>query len=554
MQPPPLLSIDKLRIEDRRAHPVVDDVSLQLKAGDFLGIVGESGSGKTMLACAILRLLPDGLQTRSGRIALDGRDLLALSPSELRKVRGGSIGMVFQEPLLSLNPAMTIGAQMIEAQRMHLRLPKAELRRRAIDMLDRVKIRRPVESLAAFPHEFSGGMRQRIMLASVMMLRPKILIADEPTTALDTLSQREILDLMTELGREAGTAVMLITHNLSLVAKYASTALVMRNGRVVETGSSAQVLQAPSDPYTRLLVDSIPHEEVRPPIPDDAPVVMSVRGLQVRYRIRRMMLGPAKTTLAVDDVTLDIRQGEIVAVVGGSGSGKTSLGRCLMGLVDASAGTIQFEGMDMVRASRGALHAARLASQMVFQDPYSSLDPRMRVRSIILESLRHFHDLSTQERDSRVEKVLGQVGLEQFGDRYPHALSGGQKQRVAIARAIVRSPKFIVADEPISALDMTIQSQILTLLRNLQSSYGFACLFISHDLGAVRQIADQVVVMEHGRIVEQGACRQVFESPRHAYTKALLEASPAVGLQRISNQIIDQQQGAHHAEAKFLDT
>ena len=409
---------------------------------------------------------------------------------------------------------------------MHIKLPKEDLRARAIEMLDRVGIRQPAQSLRSFPHEFSGGMRQRIMLASVMLLRPRLLIADEPTTALDTLSQREVLDLMTRLVRETGTAVMLITHNLGLVGRYAGRALVMQKGHVVEAGTARQILSAPNQTYTKALVAALPHRIDRPAVRADLPSIVAVRGLRVTYRGRSRLFDRTADFPAVRGVDLDIRPGEVVAVVGGSGSGKTSLGRAILGLVKPTAGTVVISGTDMNSSDSAACHVARLACQMVFQDPHSSLDPRMRVGDIVLESLRHINDLTSNQRQTRVAEVLEQVGLSDYVQRFPHALSGGQRQRVAIARAIVRNPKFIVADEPVSALDMTVQAQVLALLRGLQMRYGFACLFISHDLGAVEQIADRVIVMQSGEIVEQGSTADIFERPLHAYTRALLAATP----------------------------
>jgi peptide/nickel transport system ATP-binding protein len=446
--------------------------------------------------------------------------------------------MVFQEPLVSLNPAMTVGAQMLEAQQMHLRLSRSELRRRAVEMLERVRIRQPARSLQAYPHEFSGGMRQRIMLASVMLLRPKLLIADEPTTALDTLSQREVLDLMTELTRETGTAVILISHNLGLVGRYAQRALVMRRGRLIEQGTATRILQAPAEPYTRALVASLPRRVPRPPVAVGAEAVITVRGLMVTYRGRRGLLRRAADIVALDGIDLDVHAGEVVAVVGDSGSGKTTLGRAILGSVAPSSGVVTVHGVDLVGAKAADLRAARLACQMVFQDPHSSLDPRMRVGDIVAESLRHLTKLTRSERQERVSAILDQVGLAGFERRYPHTLSGGQRQRVAIARAIVRRPAFIVADEPVSALDMTVQSQILALLRALQVRHRFACLFISHDLGAVEQVADRVVVMQAGRIVEQGSCEDVFNHPRHGYTRALLAATPSLGVARMLPDLV----------------
>jgi peptide/nickel transport system ATP-binding protein len=389
-----------------------------------------------------------------------------------------------------------------------------------------VRIADPERCLSAFPHEFSGGMRQRIMLASVMLLRPKLLIADEPTTALDTLAQREVLDLMVELARDSETAVLLITHNLGLVARYTQDVVVLRNGRIMEAGPTATVLAQPQSSYTRSLLDAVIRKPLSPQSRPKGPVLVRAEGLTVRYKGRLGLTGRRAGHAAVCDANLEIREGETVAVVGGSGSGKTTLGRALLGLLPATAGRIKYRGHDIVTADAETRRRARLDCQMVFQDPFSSLDPRQRIGDIVLEPLRHRPDLTAAERHRRAAEVLDEVGLGGLGRRYPHELSGGQRQRVAIARAVVRRPPFVVADEPISALDVTIQAQVLELFRSLQRRHGFACLFISHDLAAVQSIAHRVVVMEAGRIVEEGPIDAVFAMPRQPYTRALIEATP----------------------------
>jgi len=524
-----LLAIENLKLlAPSTGTLVVDDVSFAIDRGEFLAVVGESGSGKTMAARAVMDLLPMGIERVGGRIVLEGEDLTAAPPTRLRQLRGPAMGMVFQEPMVSLNPAITIGTQMAEGLRLHRKLSPAEIRRLSIAMLERVQIRDPEHCLAAYPHEFSGGMRQRIMLASVMLLKPKLLIADEPTTALDTLVQREVLDIMVGLARDEGTAVMLITHNLGLVARYAQRAVVMQRGKLVEEGSSTQILSAPRHPYTRQLVEALPRRGVVGDIATAGAPVIETRRLEVTFPGRRRLFKRQPDVHAVAGVDLSIRAGETVAVVGGSGSGKTTLGRAILRLLPASGGSILYRGED-VRGVRGAgLRSFRMGCQLVFQDPYSSLDPRMRVGEIVDEPLKLLPDMDRAERDKRVEETLAEVGLAGFARRLPHELSGGQRQRVAIARAIVRRPDFVVADEPVSALDMTIQKQVLSLFRALQRDRGFACLFISHDLAAVEEIADRVVVMQGGKIVEQGLRDDIFDRPQHPYTKALLEASPAL--------------------------
>ena len=505
---------------------ILRNLSFTVAPGEFLAIVGESGSGKTMAARALIRLLPQGVRQTAGRIFLEGREITALSNARFAPFRGPGLGMVFQEPMASLNPAMTIGAQMAEGLVRHFGLTAEEIRARCLEMVRRIGIAEPERCLKAYPHEFSGGMRQRIMLASVMLLRPKLLIADEPTTALDTLTQREVLDLMTELARDGGAAVLLITHNLGLVGRYAQRALVLEKGDLVEQGEARAILTSPREPYTRRLVEALPRRSTRPPVPTDGAPLIAVRDLVVTHRSAASLFRARREMRAVDGVDLEIFPREAVAVVGGSGSGKTTLGRAILGLITAEQGQILFQGRPLIGADRRTRHNYALAAQLVFQDPFSSLDPRMRVSSILAEPLRHLPDMDNQAKLRRVDQALEEVGLSGFGRRFPHELSGGQRQRVAIARALVRRPAFVVADEPVSALDMTIQAQILDLFLSLQDEYGFACLFISHDLGAIERIADRVVVMAEGKIVERGLRDDIFDRPSHAYTRALLAATP----------------------------
>jgi peptide/nickel transport system ATP-binding protein len=518
----PLLAVQGLQV-GAGTFRAVDDVSFTIMSGEILALVGESGSGKTATGRVILGLLPPGLERRAGSIRLGDEDLTRISDERLRELRGGSIGMVFQEPMVSLNPAMTIGRQLGEALALHSTMSPAAQREACLAMLRRVQIPDPEACLRAYPHEFSGGMRQRIMLAAVMLPKPKLLIADEPTTALDNLAQAEILNLMVELARDNGTAVLLVTHNLGLVARYADRALVMQRGRIVEEGNARQILREPREEYTRLLVGAMPQRLPRPPRVSTGTPVLEARGLTVDYPGRRRLFTRRPGKRAVAGVDLAIEAGETVALVGGSGSGKTTLGRAMLRLVQPSGGQLLFRGQDV---TRGRARDFRLACQIVFQDPYSSLDPRQRIGEIVAEPLRHEPGLSGAERRARVAETFEAVGLPGMDARFPHQLSGGQRQRVAIARAIVRRPALVVADEPVSALDMTVQKQILALIRRLQAERGFACLFISHDLGAVAEVADRVIVMHNGAIVEQGPRDDIFDRPQHAYTRALLDATP----------------------------
>ena len=524
----PLLSVEHLSIRAGDHGPVVvDDLSFALPPGEMLALVGESGSGKTMAARAILDLLPPPMQRIGGAIRFDGQDLAGLPQRALRRIRGARIGMVFQEPMVSLNPAMPIGRQMAEALKLHLRLDDAEIRRRSLAMLERIQIADPERCLAAYPHEFSGGMRQRIMLASVMLTKPALLIADEPTTALDTLVAREVLDLMVELTRENGTAVLMISHDLAMVARYAQHVVVLQHGRAVDGGPTEQVLLTPRDDYTRKLLDALPKRgPARPPADKGNPLI-AVEGVTIDHAGRQRMFSRTPPKRAVDGVSLAIHPGETVALVGGSGSGKTTLGRAIVGLLKPSGGRILFRGRDVHTGEGGRDH--RLNCQMIFQDPYSSLDPRMKVGQIVSEPLRLAPDMTPKQRADRLAETLQDAGLSMdHAGRYPHQMSGGQRQRVAIARAIIRRPAFVIADEPVSALDMTVQKQILELFRALQDRYGFACLFVSHDLGAVEQVADRVAVMQAGKIVETGPRDTVFDHPRHPYTHELLAAAPSL--------------------------
>ncbi|HSV54978.1 MAG TPA: ABC transporter ATP-binding protein [Burkholderiaceae bacterium] len=507
---------------------IVRNVSFTIAPGEFVGIVGESGSGKTQAARAILGLTPPPLVRSAGRILFEGEDIALASPARLRELRGARIGMVFQEPMTSLNPSMTVGRQLDEGLALHRpQLTPAARREMALAMLKRVGIADPVAALGAWPHEFSGGMRQRMMLASVMLLEPALLIADEPTTALDALVQRDVLELMVGLTRERNTAVLLISHDLPMVARYTQRVIVMQHGEVVESGATAQLLAGPQQAYTRKLLEAIPRRQAARAIADEQPVV-EVRQLVFAYPAKRRLFSKAAAKTVLHGIDLVIRPREIVAVVGGSGSGKTTLGRAIAGLIVPTAGDIRFRGRSTAR-SDARWHDYRLNCQMVFQDPYSSLNPRMTIGQLVGEGLRLVPGLSAADCQSRVARILDEVGLEaRHATRYAHELSGGQRQRVAIARALIREPAFVIADEPVSALDVTVRAQVLALFAELQERHGFACLFISHDLGVVEQIADRVIVMEAGRIIEQGSRDEVFDRPQNAYTRKLLSAIPAL--------------------------
>jgi peptide/nickel transport system ATP-binding protein len=526
--PTPLLSVRSLSLTLKPDLPILNDVSFDVAPGEIVALVGESGSGKTMLARGTMQLLPKGFSRTGGEILLEGCDVFAMSETELRNMRGAKVGMIFQEPMVSLNPAMTIGNQLIEGLRLHERIGVEAAWQRAVEMLARVRIPDPEKCMSAFPHQFSGGMRQRIMIASVMLLKPKLLIADEPTTALDTLTQREVLEVMVELTKSSSTAVLLITHNLGLVAQYAQKMVVLERGRLVESGPVREILQHPRKDYTRTLINALPQRDYgRPKVADAAPLI-AARDLSIVFAGAGNMFSTSEPKHAVKSVSVAVKPGEAVAVVGGSGSGKTTLGRAMLGLLPLAGGDITYRGLTLSQATREKQREFRLDCQLVFQDPYSSLDPRQKIFDIVAEPLNHGPALSRNDRRDRVREMLEEVGLSGFGDRFPHALSGGQRQRVAIARAVIRNPAFVVADEPVSALDMTIQKQVLDLFRKLQERHGFACLFISHDLGAVSRVADRIIVMQSGSIVEEGSVEEILDRPNHDYTKALLEAAPTL--------------------------
>ncbi len=521
----PVLLIENVSVAFGAAR-VVSDVSLQVVPGAFHAIVGESGSGKTMLARACLGLLPAGGRVTAGRILLKGDDVTAMLPEDLRRIRGRGMGMIFQDPMISLNPAMRVGAQMVEGLRLDGVAP-AEGRDRARALLDRVGIPCPAEALERFPHEFSGGMRQRIMIASVLLRRPALVIADEPTTALDVIVQAEVLDLLAEAAAEEGAAVLLVTHDLGVVADRADTVTVMHHGEVVDGGETARVMLRPSHPQTRALLEALPERRPLARTPASS-VLLTVRDLHVAFPGRRRWpwSHPAPVE-AVRGVDLDIAPGETLGLVGGSGSGKTTLGRAVLGLVATSAGTVVWDGEDITHAAPASRRALAREMQIVFQDPMSSLDPRMRLDAIVAEGLRHRPHMAREEARARARTALEECGLgTEFARRFPHQLSDGQRQRVAIARALVLDPRLLVLDEPVSALDVTVQARILRLLADIARRRSLAMLFVTHDLGVVEQVADRVAVMHEGRIVETGPTSEIFDAPRHEYTKALLSMVP----------------------------
>jgi peptide/nickel transport system ATP-binding protein len=525
----PLLEVDSLTLRiGLSGRTVVNNVSFSVSPGEIVGIVGESGSGKTLAARAVMGFIPPAVRLISGSIRFDGEEVTTMAQKRLRAIRGAKVGMVFQEPMTSLNPSMLIGRQLEEGLALHRKLDANGRRELILDMLRRVGIRDPEGAFNAYPHQYSGGMRQRIMLASVMLLKPALLLADEPTTALDAVVQRDVMELMVDLTKENGTAVLLISHDLGMVARYCSRIVVMCQGDVVEQGRSEDILARPQHPYTRKLLAAMPHREPARTLPEAATPLVSVDGLVVDYGGRQGFFRKEQGKRALHGISLNVKPGEVVSVVGGSGSGKTTLGHAIAGLLKPSGGEIRFNGKPIAK-SDAAWWDYRLNCQMVFQDPYSSLDPRMTIGELVGEPLRLVKGMGAADKKARLQEVLGEVGLgDGFAERYPHELSGGQRQRVAIARAIIRRPSFVIADEPVSALDVTVRAQVLELFAELQRKHGFSCLFISHDLGVVEQVSDRVVVMHEGRIVEEGTRDQIFDAPQHDYTRKLLSAVPGL--------------------------
>ena len=527
---PTLVNVRNLSVDFRAGRAVshaVRNVSFTIGKGETVALVGESGSGKTVSALSILRLLNYPAASHpTGEIFFAGKDLLAATEAEMRDIRGSRISIIFQEPMTSLNPLHTIEKQVGEILRIHRGLDAAAARARTLELLAKVGIRDPEKRLAAYPHQLSGGQRQRVMIAMALANEPDLLIADEPTTALDVTIQAQILELLADLQRELHMAMLLITHDLGIVRKMADRVYVMKSGEVVETGDAAQVFRAPQHPYTQHLLSAEP--KGRAPATDDtAPVVVETTDLKIWFPIKRGML---RTTVdhikAVDGITLAVRAGQTIGVVGESGSGKTTLGLAIMRLI-SSQGPIVYMGRRIDGLGTREMRPLRRQMQIVFQDPYGSLSPRLSVTQIIEEGLLiQSPELDAEARRERVGLALTEVGLDPSAqDRYPLEFSGGQRQRIAIARAMVLEPHFVMLDEPTSALDMSVQAQIVDLLRDLQQRHHLAYLFISHDLKVVRALSNYVIVLQHGKVVEEGPCEQIFSAPRTDYTKALLSAA-----------------------------
>ena len=528
----PLLRIAGLNIEfsvDKKWVPAVRGIDLKLAQGEVLALVGESGSGKSTLAMSIPGLLAANARV-SGSIRLNGTEIANADEGTLTEIRGGQVGVVFQEPMTAFNPVYTVGWQIVEAIRMHNDMSAEQAKARAVELLDLVDMPEPAKRVDYYPHQLSGGQRQRAMIAQALACDPKLLIADEPTTALDVTVQAEILDLIRDLRARVDAAILLITHDMGVVADLADRIMVMKDGNVVETADSATLFNDPQHPYTQALLGAVPHlgagqlevtDVAVAPQPSTREAALSLREATIEFKSGQ------STFRAVDNVSLDVAPGEVVGLVGESGSGKSTLGKAAIGLVKLTSGSVYLSGTDITKLSQRGLREPRKKIGVVFQDPGSSLNPRWPIGQAIAEPLALHATLSKEQRQAKVDELLDQVDLSRkLRNRYPHQLSGGQRQRVGIARALALEPALVIADEPTSALDVSVQAQVLKLLREIQAEHGFACLFITHDLAVVEELSDRIAVMQAGRLVESGPAQTVLHNPSEAYTARLIAAVP----------------------------
>ncbi|MDE0534245.1 MAG: ABC transporter ATP-binding protein [Albidovulum sp.] len=528
---PAVLSIENLSValpEGGDREFAVRGITLDVKPGETVCLVGESGSGKTVAAQSTIGMLPKALPVVAGRVCFESKSLPPQRSKAFDSLRGIKMAMIFQDAVASLDPVQRIGRQLEEILAVH-GVDRRSRKKRVLDSLETARLPDPPRIYRSYPHQLSGGQAQRVVIAGSLLLNPRLLIADEPTTALDVTTQAEILDLLKDLKRERKASVLFITHDFGVVAEIADRIAVMKEGEIVETGSADAVLGAPEHPYTRRLLAAA---RKRDPAREASPAkrVLEVRNLSLDYKIGRLL--SKKHIHAVKGVSLQLEEGRTLAIVGESGSGKSSLARCILRLVDASAGTIRFKGDDITEEKGSKLRALRKRIQFVQQDPYSAINPRQTVLSAIAEG-PIIHDATKRDAEARATELLEVTGLSvNAGSRYPHEFSGGQLQRICIARALALEPELLVADEPVSALDVSIQAQILDLFRSLQSKFGFAMVFITHDLRVAQSISDDILVMKDGEVVESGAAAKVFSAPSHPYTKALLAAAPDIALRR----------------------
>ena len=563
----PVLSIRNLTVEIptlRGLFKPVQGVSYDIRPGEIRGVVGESGAGKSMTGNAVIGLLDPPARVSEGEIWLNGRRIDQIDAEQKRRIRGGEIAMIFQDPLTSLNPLFTVGEQLVETIQLHLGLSSSEAQSRAIALLDRVRIPNPEERFHQYPHQFSGGMRQRVVIALALCSEPSVIVADEPTTALDVSIQAQVLDLIKELARERQVGVILVTHDMGVIADTTDEVTVMYEGRVVEQGTTSQILGAPTHEYTKSLIAAVPRPQVKlhrfPQVSyggretafkiedlarnwdrstaSKSGTLVEVKGLTKRFLAKGAILPSQRSYFtAVDDVSFDIKDGEVFGLVGESGSGKSTVARMLATLYPVDGGTVTFDGEEVTGMDAKQLSAYRKQIQMIFQDPFSSLNPRMSVGDIVAEPLVHHKLLSRAEIGPRVRELLDRVGLASDAYRkYPHEFSGGQRQRISIARALATQPRFLICDEPTSALDVSIQAQTLNILKDLQEHLGLTMLFISHDLPVVRQMCDRVGVMRQGKLVEVQETSALFEAPKSDYTRELLDLMPR--LEQLSEEQI----------------
>ncbi len=502
------------------------DVSLSLRPNEILCVVGESGSGKSMTANAVMRLLPTGVVIDQGQVMFGGSDLASLDEAEMRAVRGAGIAMIFQEPMTALNPLRTIGDQIGEMFRIHTQLSASAISARVLERLAEVRIPDPAMTIRAYPHELSGGQRQRAMIAMALALDPKVLIADEPTTALDVTTQAQILALIRDLQARKGTGVLFITHDFGVVAEIADRVAVMQHGKVVELGTTHEVLRHPQHPYTRQLIGAVPQLKAPPPRAISAETILSIEDVSKTYRTGGFLRRGARVTHAVRDVSLNLPKGGTLGIVGESGSGKSTLARCIVRLIEPDKGVIRLGATNILALGGEDLRRQRARVQMVFQDPFGSLNPRRKAGDLV-EQGPIIHGVPRAEAEKRAKELFELVGLDPAStDRFPHEFSGGQRQRIGLARALALQPDVLVADEPVSALDVSVQAQVLKLLADLRTRLGLSLVFITHDLRVAAQVCDLVAVMKDGLVVESGPTAQVFEHPEHAYTQALLGSIP----------------------------
>ncbi len=528
----PVLEIRNLKIalpEGADRPMALDGLSLTVNPGEIVCLVGESGSGKSLSGGAVMRLLPEPhVHVTDGSIHFEGQDLLAKSEAEMRKIRGNRISMIFQEPMTALNPQKTVGWQIDEVLKLHMKATRRKRHAHVIEMLTRVHIPDPDSAYNAYPHQISGGQRQRVMIAMALSLSPKLIIADEPTTALDVTTQLQILKLIRELQKEEGAGVLFITHDFGVVAEIADHIVVLRNGEMVEQGLASQVLNDPQHPYTQALIASVP--SLTPPAPKpvlQAPVVLKGTGLRKTFAARGGFLsGKRKAVVAVKDLSFQLHRGETLGVVGESGSGKTTVSRMVTRLLASDKGAVELDGTDLLACSAREMRAMRKHIQMVFQDPMASLNPRKRVVDLIAQG-PIVHGENPEKARAQARELLELVELSPAAaNRFPHEFSGGQRQRIGIARALALKPKVIVADEPVSALDVSVQAQVLRLLADLRDQMHLSLLFVTHDLRVAAQLCDRIIVMHKGEIVETGLTSEVFADPQHAYTRNLLSSIP----------------------------